>query len=331
MTNSVTSATGRSGRLPEVSVRSRDVDEARAVGTQVLHPHRLTVVGDAARFGMTLHVVAAGPLDIGWLRYDTDMRIESSHPDHYQVNVPVTGTMRATSCGQEVLADSGTATVYNPGRPAGFSVPGPFLALRIPRRTLEHEFEQLLDRPPRHSPELALGMDVATGRGAQWLALVKSLATDLGDDNALIRHPILAAPFAHSVVSGLLLAATHQHRNELTAPVAAVGQPTVRAAQAFIDANAHQPLTVADIATAGGVGIRGLQLGFQRALGISPMQYLRQVRLQHAHHELRTADPTTTTVGDIATRWGFRHHGRFAAEYRQQYGTTPAETLRHHR
>jgi AraC-like DNA-binding protein len=330
MANSPSSMTRPGGRLPEVSVRSRDIDEAREVGARVLHPHRLTVVGDATRFGMTLHVVGAGPLDIGWLRYDTETHIESSHPDHYQVNIPTAGTMVATSCGQEVVADSGTATVYNPDRPAAFTVPGPILALRISQRALEHQFEQLLDRPSRHQPELALGMNVATGRGAQWLALVQAMAKDLADDNALIRQPMVAAPFAQSVLSGLLLAATHTHRDELIAPVAAIGQATVRTAQAYIEANAHQPLTVADIAKASGVGVRGLQLGFQRALDMSPMQYLRRVRLQQAHCELKIADPTTTNVGDVATRWGFHHHGRFAAEYRRRYGMTPAETLRHH-
>jgi AraC-like DNA-binding protein len=330
MANSPTSMTRRSGRLPEVSVRSRDVDEAREVGTRVLHPHRLTVVGDAARFGMTLHVVAAGSLDIGWLRYDTETRIESSHPGYYQVNVPTAGTMVATSCGQEVLADSGTATVYNPDRPAVFTVPGPVLCLRISQRALEHQLEQLLDRPLRRPPELALGMNVATGRGAQWLALVQAMAKDLADDNALIRQPMVAAPYAQSILSGLLLAA-HAHRDELIAPVAAIGQATVRTARAYIEANAHQPLTVADIAKASGVGVRGLQLGFQRALNMSPMQYLRRARLQQAHRELRMADPVTTNVGDVATRWGFRHHGRFAAEYRRRYGMTPAETLRRHR
>jgi AraC-like DNA-binding protein len=309
-------------------IRSQDIDEARDVGSRVLHPHRLTVVGDAARFGMTLHVVATGPLDIGWLRYDTEMHIESSHPGHYQVNVPTAGTMVATSRGREVLADSGTATVYNPDQPATLTVPGQVLALRISQRVLERQCEQLLDRPLRRPPEIDLAMDVATGRGAQWLTLVQTMAKDLDDDDALIRQPMVAAPFAHSVLNGLLLAATHTYRDELAAPVAAIGQATVRAAQAYIEANAHQPLTVADIAKAGGVGVRGLQLGFQRALDMSPMQYLRRVRLQRAHRELRMADQTTTNVRDVATRWGFRHHGRFAAEYRERYGVTPAETLR---
>jgi AraC-like DNA-binding protein len=331
MTASPARVAPRCRALPEVSVRSLDVDEAREVGSRVYHRHRVTVLGDTARFAMTLDATTLGPLTIGWLTYDTAVRLESTHAGHYQVNIATEGRMLATSGGREVVAGPGVATVYRPDQPAAFSgwdVPAPVLAVRIARRALDHELEQLLDRPLRRPPELALDMDVATGRGAQWLALVHSLAGDLASDSALIRQPMVAAPFAHAVMSGLLLAARHEYRDALVAPSAVVGSPTVRAAQAFIEANADQPLTVVDIARAAGVGVRGLQQGFQRALEMSPMQYLRQVRLRQVHRELRAADPATTTVGQVAARWGFRHQGRFAAEYRRRYGVAPADTLR---
>ncbi len=315
--------------LPAVSLRSHDLDETREVATRVLHPHRLTVLGDPASYGIALHIVTLGPLNIGWLRYDTAMRIESAHPGHYQVNVPSAGPMVATSGGESVVAGPALATVYNPDRPASFTVPTSVLALRISRRALDHELEGLLDRPVRRSPALSLGLDVSSGRGARWLALVRSLASDLTDEHALIRQPMVAVPYAHSVLAGLLLTARHEYTDELASPALAVGPPTVRAAQAFIEANAAEPLTVGDIATATGVGVRGLQQGFQRALGMSPMRYLREVRLREAHRDLRAADPTVTTVGAVAARWGFRHQGRFAAEYRRRYGHPPADTLRH--
>jgi AraC-like DNA-binding protein len=317
--------------LPEVSVRSGDPDEARDVGTRVFHSHRVTVLGDASRFAMTLDAASLGPLTVGWLSYDTEVRIESAHPGHYQVNVPTAGTLTVTSAGRSAVAGPGAAVVHVPGRAAvfsGWATPAPVLALRIAQPALEHELERLLDRPLRHPVDLDLSMDVSTGRGAQWLALVRSLATDLADENALVRQPMVAAPFTHSVMSGLLLTALHVHRDELAAPAPAAGPSVVRRARDFIEANADRPLTVADIARACGVGVRGLQHGFQRAMDTSPTEYLRHVRLRCAHRDLLLADPATTTVEAIAHRWGFPHRGRFAARYRQSYGVQPAETLR---
>lgn len=104
---------------------------------------------------------------------------------------------------------------------------------------------------------------------------------------------------------------------------------TLRRAVAYIDDHADQPLTVAGIAAAVHVTIRALQYAFRRHLDTTPLAYLRRVRLARAHQDLLAADPTgDTTVTAIAARWGFGHPGRFAALYREAYGTSPSHTLR---
>ena len=102
----------------------------------------------------------------------------------------------------------------------------------------------------------------------------------------------------------------------------------LRKAIAFIDANAHTDIMLTDVAAAVYVTPRTLQYTFRRYLDMSPMEYLRRVRLDHAHEHLRRADPATTTVGMVATQWGFAHTGRFSALYRRTYGRTPSATLR---
>ncbi len=60
----------------------------------------------------------------------------------------------------------------------------------------------------------------------------------------------------------------------------------------------------------------------------TPIAYLRRVRLERAHRDLRAADPRAgTTVAEIAARWGFAPHGRFAALYQSCYGHAPSHTL----
>jgi len=102
---------------------------------------------------------------------------------------------------------------------------------------------------------------------------------------------------------------------------------TVRRAVSFIEGNAHRDICPADVAAAAHVTIRALQLAFRRHLDTTPTAYLRSVRLEYAHRELVAANPYTTSVGDVAARWGFASHSRFTAHYRMAYGTTPSETL----
>jgi AraC-like DNA-binding protein len=58
------------------------------------------------------------------------------------------------------------------------------------------------------------------------------------------------------------------------------------------------------------------------------MAYLRRVRLDHVHRDLRKGDRGSTTVTATAARWGFAHTGRFAVLYRETYGQSPHVTLR---
>ncbi|MGA5499409.1 helix-turn-helix transcriptional regulator [Streptomyces cinereoruber] len=101
-----------------------------------------------------------------------------------------------------------------------------------------------------------------------------------------------------------------------------VGGATLRRAIAFIEGNAHGDIGLADIAAAAYVTPRAAQYAFSRHAGTTPFGYLRRVRLDRAHAELRTADPGTT-VSAVAMKWGFAHPGRFAAAY----GVPPSATL----
>lgn len=101
----------------------------------------------------------------------------------------------------------------------------------------------------------------------------------------------------------------------------------LRAAIEYVHAHAHLPITTVEIAAESGMSIRTLQGAFRRVLGSSPNEYLRNVRLDRVRVGLLAADPTDSTVGDVATVWGFAHLGRFAGAYRARFGESPSETL----
>lgn len=153
--------------------------------------------------------------------------------------------------------------------------------------------------------------------------------------DAVGRLPDATAPLLLGSMSRLVAATALA-----TFPNTALRDPTIeerhdahpaslRRAIAFIDENAHRDISTTDIAAASNVTLRTLQLAFRRHLDCTPRAYLRRVRLDRVHDDLRTADPATTTVMSIAARWGFINHSRFTAFYRATYGITPSHTLRY--
>ncbi|HKT58378.1 MAG TPA: helix-turn-helix transcriptional regulator [Microbacterium sp.] len=102
----------------------------------------------------------------------------------------------------------------------------------------------------------------------------------------------------------------------------------IRRARQYIEDHPDDPLRVEQIAESAGLSVRSLQNGFRRELEVTPLGYLRRIRLIHARDELLDADAAETTVTEVARRWGFVNLGRFAGDYQELFGEKPSRTLR---
>ncbi len=67
---------------------------------------------------------------------------------------------------------------------------------------------------------------------------------------------------------------------------------------------------------------------FRRYLGVSPTEYINDLRLQYAENLLLTTDRTVTAVGLEA---GFQDASYFSVCFKRRYGASPAEYRRRHR
>ena len=88
-----------------------------------------------------------------------------------------------------------------------------------------------------------------------------------------------------------------------------------------------RPIYMPEICAAISVPERTLRLCCQERLGMSPIQYLTRRRMHLVQRALLAAGTETTTVTEIATRFGFWHLGRFSAGYRALFGELPSTTL----
>lgn len=170
---------------------------------------------------------------------------------------------------------------------------------------------------------------VTPAAGRQLMHTIRFLRESVVAEPAVRDVPLVAAAASRYLAAMVLYAFPNSARTDPTIEDRHDAHPdTLRRAIAYIDDHAHEDISAADIAAAAHVTIRAVQHAFRRHRGITPMGYLRQARLQHAHQDLLAADPGTgVTVTDVAARWGFFHPGRFAHYYRNTYGCPPYQTL----
>jgi AraC-like DNA-binding protein len=94
-----------------------------------------------------------------------------------------------------------------------------------------------------------------------------------------------------------------------------------------LEASHDSAVYVPELCARIGTSSRTLRLCCQEHLGMSPKQYLLLRRLHLARRALREAVPTTT-VTDIAMRFGFWELGRFSVRYKALFGESPSATRR---
>lgn len=317
--------------VPGISISTNERDEAQVECGRVYFPHRLVVLDDPAAFAMSLSAATVGGVSVGLLTYAGEVCVETGELETgYEINVPLDGPLRTWTGHADVCATTSLAAVYRPdGRTKlhGWAGGGRLFGLKIDRSALESATEELTGRPVRSVVRLGPSLDLRTGPGRQWWRLARVLLALVEDPEGPLAAPMVARPLAHSVVAAALHAVDHPLRDVLAVAPALPRASTTREAVELMEAEPEAAWTVADLARRVGVSSRGLQAAFARHVGVSPMAYLRRVRLQRAHADLCAADSGQASVTDIALRWGFTHHGRFAAAYRQRYGRTPSETL----
>jgi AraC-like DNA-binding protein len=283
-------------------------------------------------FSLTQCVGGLGPITVLDLEFgaDTWIRCGEERP-YYQVNVLSAGRMDFLHRGSAVASAPGLATVVLPQ--GELAIPRwragtRFLAFRADRVVVEDALSEALGRELAAQIDFKPAMATIDGPARTWLHMFSVLTQDLFRPDGVLTHPLVATPYVEGLITALLLAADHPHRSELATQAKLVVPQAIRPALDIIDAEPHLPLSVAELARRCHISTRALQQAFVRHMGMSPMTYLRRVRLRRAHQELLAADPSVATVAAIAKRWGFTNSGRFAATHAAYYGETPAATLR---
>jgi AraC-like DNA-binding protein len=232
--------------------------------------------------------------------------------------------------GKRYPAFGSHGVTFNSGPPRTilFSEDADISGVMMSRRRLADYCSKMLGYEIDGFVEFETQFHLDTSGGQSWQRLVDYAAAELSNPLSLVRRiPAARQQLEQMVMTGFLLAQTHNHSGALLRPQSPAAPYYVRRAEAYIEAHYAEPLSLADIAAQAGVSARSLQNGFQNFRNMTPMAFLRRVRLEHAHRSLLAADPAFATVTDIAIGSGFSHMGEFAALYRRTFGETPRETL----
>lgn len=305
-------------------LRSTRPDEIEDQVARRLRPHRLAPRPREA-LDCTLQHVPLGRISLARLCYGGRVTVRSEPlRDCYILGIPLSGAALYRQGAHSEIATGRTLTILGADEPFTIDFDAHFdqLLVRMDARAVEKVAIASFGAVPAQPLEFA----IRPGSPA-WTCTVPVVQMLLANNQFLDnvwRSPHLAAHVEWLLISGLL-------RVPSRAPVPTEGQPAsagVRRAEEYIHEHVADVISVADIAAAAGMSSRSLFTMFKSERGITPMALVRSLRLERVHEELRQGRPDSTTVTEVALRWGFGHLGEFSRTYAQRFGELPSQTLR---
>jgi AraC family ethanolamine operon transcriptional activator len=138
----------------------------------------------------------------------------------------------------------------------------------------------------------------------------------------------LRTSFIVNDVLSLLVDAFTAEPNHFLPETSSRQRHLVKRADALMREHLQHPPTLKELCQQLGRSSRSLSSAFREVYGLPPMTYFKTLRLQGVRQTLKTVDPMTTCVTDIATDWGFLHMGQFSQDYKRMFGESPSSTLK---
>jgi transcriptional regulator GlxA family with amidase domain len=111
-------------------------------------------------------------------------------------------------------------------------------------------------------------------------------------------------------------------------PLPDVGGTSIRAAQAWALEHLHCPVSLAEFAERAALNVRTFRRQFLAEVGMPPLQWLIQQRIDRARRLLAETD---LSVEQVAARTGFGSHANLRTQFSRHVGLTPSTYRAMHR
>jgi AraC-like DNA-binding protein len=249
--------------------------------------------------------------------------------DTYLAVFTLAGTRHMRVGADEIVSPAGTLCVINPHQPfsSRLSADHQQLTVCISGALLRQQLNNqgIPQRP--HPLEFFPVHTDALEQAATLTNVIKTLCYELRRHSSAISRPHIARHF-EQIVAELLLAEVPNNHMGASGDLANPAPAYLQGALRFIHTHLNEQISIEDIARFVSITPRALQIAFRRYLGITPRAYLRNARLDLAHHALSADVTSHLKLSSVAQDHGFANASKFAQRFRERFGQNPSRVTR---
>lgn len=311
------------------AVRTRDPDELRQRMAGLFSVRSMDFGrGKSRTFAGHLNHRQLGDVGLVYARYGSPLEAYLSHGGSYLQEFPLRGHGHYVLGGTQGDASRNRGIIVGPGTDVRLKYSADFehLILRIEPQRLVRTLSRLIDRPI--DPPLRMTASASPNpAAAAHHRLFEFVVRELDRTDAPLPELVLTE-LEQTLVLSFLSCNPHSYSHLLGDSPARCAAPwQARLAEQYIEQHWDQPMTIEALALATNASVRSLFYSIRKSRGVSPMVFLRQVRLRHAREMLVNAEPGAS-VTSVAYACGFSNLGHFARYYHAAFGEHPSASLK---
>ena len=318
----------RSGLLRRHAiVRTESPERMREAMHKVFEADRLEVRGDADKFFGQGSRIRLRRMGLNYCSYGAEVRLGFPEMPGLRQLICLSGAGETVVDGRRIPLSVDSTCVI----PVGSKLDARYgdgyrqIVFNVDPAAVERKLEALLGVSLGKPIEFEVATRFQSPQALALRRLILFLVDQIDAPDAEV-CPAALDEFENAVIVAFLCGQDHNFSAQLAAPSAKAGPWQIRMTEDFIAANLDKPLSVAEIAQAVGVSVRGIFSAFRRSRGVSPMMFLKSLRLERAHLMLSRIEPDQSVM-KTAFACGFHSHGHFARAYKLRFGESPSETL----
>ncbi len=245
--------------------------------------------------------------------------------------VPIRGALEVTQGKRRAVARPGDIAVVSPtdgNMTKRWTGPAELLCILVDRRHLLRlmcdEYGVMTDAFLTFSSQFVTRLETVPTLSR----FLTTVCEDLNSPNPCFTDETLAQAAERTLLLLAIQSFPHDLSDRINRAGARSAPAYMRRAEEFIRENLGQPISVETLAAHAGTSVRSLYYGFNRAYGVTPMRFLRRVRLEAARTALRGRREEPTTVTEIAFACGYGSLSSFCRDYKSCFGEAPSQTAR---
>ncbi len=273
-----------------------------------------------------------GSSSINYLSYGQEVDVRATKPcSMYHIQIVTRGRCEIRSEGRCFTANKHNAVIINPtgNIKVTYSPDCEKVVVLVDPETVKKELYEITRRPIKTPIVFQECFDISSSPGLDLVRLISHMTHDMFSESSFYTASNCLSQSAEKLLIQYLLRSIDNTHSYVIFKAEAEHQPAwLINIDAYIDNNIREAITPEALAKATNLNIRTMYERFKHHQGISPMAYVKKLKLEKARQELKKAHLTGKSVTDIAMEFQFTHLGRFSAEYKKEYHELPSHTVR---